>query len=172
VPLGHKEQLLVFDSAAVNDSWVQTDQVEIYRKQFAQARQLAKNQKTWFLTHRPLWAYIRKAQPIISNKTLQLASDNRLGAKVSLVLSGHLHILEHLLFGNQRPTQIVVGNSGDKLDPPMLDHLAGLQIAGMKVKSGRAAAQFGYALITRNHHCNQITYYSERGRKLWSQSVH
>jgi hypothetical protein len=78
---------------------------------------------------------------------LQAASQNMLPPGVKLVLAGHIHLFEFLSFAPPRPAQIVVGNSGTMLAPPVTTPPSGLTIAGARVTAGRVLRQFGYLTL-------------------------
>jgi Calcineurin-like phosphoesterase len=147
-------QLVVLDSAQADDFVAQPDEVDHYRAQFARVAELA-GPNTWLVHHRPLWAVgqsPREAGPaglFRTNPTLQAASDNRLPAGVQLVLSGHLHIWEALAFADERPPQMVVGNAGTNLDPPVSTALAGLDVGGTRIASGSTRHDWGFTTLER-----------------------
>lgn len=149
-------QLLMLDSAVASDTSVDPMQVAVYRQQFATLRELA-GARAFLLTHRPMWVFGHLGEEdgmevlFRDNPTLQAASDNDLPAGVEAVLSGHIHLFELLSFSFDipRPPQIVVGNSGTNLDPPITTPLAGLEIAGATVSIGAAIDEFGFVTLDR-----------------------
>lgn len=145
-------QLLMFDSSAADDTMVDPAQVTIYRAQFAEVERLA-GPRALFVTHRPMWVFghagVQNGQEVLfrSNPNLEAASENRLPAGVEAVLSGHVHLFELLGFEQDRPPQLVVGNSGTELDPAVTTPLAGLEIGGATVAVGETLDEFGFATL-------------------------
>lgn len=149
-------QLLVVDDSAVNDYEVEPAQVEEFKKQFAQVNAQAANAPSWILVHDPMYAFGHagekdgQEQLFQDQPTLQQATNNTFPETVQAFVSGHLHIFETLSFGQGRPPQLLVGNSGTLLDPPMTTPLKGLEIAGMNVEAGVSIDKFGYAAMYRS----------------------
>lgn len=145
-------QLLMLDSANADDIHESPQQVAIYRQQFETLRRLA-GPNAWLLTHRPLWAFGHLGEQNGSetlfrdNPNLQAASGNVLPGGVRLVLSGHIHLFEWLRFAGPRPPQVVAGNGGTLLDPPITTPLSGLQIAGLPVVAGTDWDAFGFLTL-------------------------
>ena len=85
-----------------------------------------------------------------TNPTLEAASDNRLPAGIQLVVSGHLHTWEALTFADGRPPQLVAGNAGTSLDPPITTPLAGLAVGATTVATGITRHEWGFTTFERN----------------------
>jgi hypothetical protein len=83
------------------------------------------------------------------DENLQAASHNELPASVGAVISGHLHLFEALGFDGGRAAQLIVGNGGTELDPPISTLLTGLDIAGATVAEGRSFDGYGYVTLER-----------------------
>jgi len=151
IPLGDL-QLLMLDTANVPDEGAPAESVVFYAAQFEALRQ-ADGGPAWLVMHRPIWGVgqpddARKgADPFQLNATLQAASNNDLGAHVRLVLSGHVHAFEALGFAAGRPPQLIVGQSGTSLDPPITSPIVGTEIAGAAVAHGIALARFGFTTL-------------------------
>jgi hypothetical protein len=131
--------LNVMDSADTDDTTAPADLVAIWAKQFEQLDSATETGHGWILTHRPIWGLDPKVvtgpgkkdttvsipegvQLVLagynsvdfpSNRTEQVASDNRALAGTDMILSGHVHLFTALDFGPKRPVQLVVGNGGD-----------------------------------------------------------
>jgi hypothetical protein len=155
IPLGPVD-LLVLDSAIANDFAEPPDQVAAFRAQFDIVRQLATDE-SWLLSHKPLYVFGHAGvqngveQLFIDQLVLQEASSNDFPPTIRLFIGGHIHLFENLSFGPSRPPQLVVGNSGTKLDPPATTPLPGLEIAGLEVASGVNLAKFGFVVLERHH---------------------
>jgi hypothetical protein len=159
VPLGDV-QLLMLDSSFVDDIELKPEQVAAYREQLMRLGAMAALNPTardnaWLLMHHPLWAFGHAGimngmeQLFQDNENLEAAARGTLPPATRLVLTGHIHLFEALDFDGARPAQLVVGNSGTALDPPVTTPLAGLEIDGMAVAAGTTLDQFGYLTIER-----------------------
>lgn len=131
--------LNIMDSADTDDVNAPADLVAIFTKQFEQLGSATETGHGWILTHRPIWGIDPKVvngpgkkdttaptpagvAPVIpgynavdfpSNRTEQVASDNRKLAGTDMILSGHVHLFTTLSFDPTRPVQLIVGNGGD-----------------------------------------------------------
>lgn len=148
-------QLLVLDDSAVDDYNIEPAQVTEYTRQFGLINGMAKG-ASWVLLHDPMYVFGHagdkdgKEQLFQDQPTLQQASNNSFPASEQAFIGGHLHLFEVLSFGEGRPPQLVVGNSGTLLDPPVTTPLTGLEIAGMPVAYGTMIDKFGFALMERS----------------------
>lgn len=148
-------RFIVLDSAAAKDPSAPPDLVRRYATQLATVRHLAAERgDAWLLSHRPVWVLGKERYPppdeFEANRTLQVASGNDLGPSISLVLSGHVHLLSYFAFANGRPPQLVVGTGGTRLDEPLARSFAERRIAGATVSSGGAIAAHGFLLLQRD----------------------
>jgi hypothetical protein len=109
----------------------------------------------WLVTHRPFWS----ANVLTSGdsfdgsdawqQTLRRALDGQFPDDVSLVLSGHLHEAQALSFDSERPSQIIVGNSGTHLGSnvvglPVAMEVDGEAATGWVSSLPSTTAAFGY----------------------------
>lgn len=149
VPLG-AQQLMVMDTSAANDASISKPQVEYFKQDFAL---LARQTKpTWLISHKPIWTAkildlrnIKHKQAYLNS--LQQASANKFNPNVQLILSGHIHTFQTLNFAG-RPAQIIVGNSGTRLEGVYTQpDLAGLKFTNATVKSGINIPEFGYLAL-------------------------
>jgi hypothetical protein len=132
--------LLVLDGAAADDFSAAPEKVAVYAAQLAGLLKTASS-PAWLLTHRPVWA---AAPGKLFNATLQAAIRGQIPPALDLVLSGHLHDFMSYEFGPERPAQLIVGDSGDKMlglgkAPPEID--------GIKVRKPFALERFGYFVL-------------------------
>lgn len=133
--------LWVVDSANACDAFVTPETIAFntaYAGQLAQIGAATPAEgTTWLVTHRPLWGVeeyeaetstgcTSENQYSCINQTLQKAVGQALGGKlpqgIGLLLAGHMHRFQSLTFASSdRPPQIIVGDSGVKLDrrPPI-----------------------------------------------------
>ncbi len=148
-------QIIVLDDSAVNDFAIEPDQLAVFQKQFQEINALAANTPTWIAMHDPMYVFGHigekdgKEQTFIDQLTLQQASNNMFPNTVQMFIGGHVHLFQVLSFDGTRPPQLVVGNSGTRLDKPVTTPLTEMEIAGMKPAYGTNAAQFGFVLLER-----------------------
>ena len=112
----------------------------------------------WLLTHRPFWtANVLSGGSTFDGSdawqlTLKKALDGKLPDNVSLVLSGHVHEAQALSFDSDRPSQIVVGNSGTRLDSNVISLPVAMEVDGQAATGWVSAlpsttAAFGYLSV-------------------------
>ena len=143
--------LMVFDSADADDTKPDPKKVAVYAAQFAQLLANAPAH-SWLLTHRPVWApgHGKDAGQTI-NQTLQAAIKGHIPAGLDMVVSGHVHDFTAYAFGPQRPSQLIAGVGGDRMDDLPSQKLVGVTIDGMKTTRGFALEQFGFFMMDRQH---------------------
>ena len=147
-------RILVLDSANACDAFAPDPTTKRYTTQFDTLQTLTADETTtWVMTHRPLWGVKKESETSgdttfsIINQTLQTAlRQTRRGAlpsAVTLSLCGHMHRYESLTFSDGRPPQVVIGNSGVKLDtkPPIGDFHTTVDSL---TAQGNATDQFGF----------------------------
>jgi hypothetical protein len=153
VPVGGVD-MIMFDSSGADDYEVQPAQVATYRDQFQQVRSLARG-ASWILTHDPIWGFghLRdqgdQEELFRDNMNLQQAAQGLLPAGLRLVLSGHIHLFQTLRFTDGGPGQLIVGNSGTKLDKKVTTPLPGLEIGGRTVAEGGVIDRWGFLVLER-----------------------
>jgi predicted phosphodiesterase len=155
VTLG-KQRLYVVDSADTEDDKAPPDKVALFRRQLAALRPRDESGAGWILTHRPFWGFtppgsgeIGESDEMPTNRTEQQAVKGDALAGVQMILSGHVHLFSASDFGGARPSQLIVGVSGDTRDGAE----PGLQARKVKI-AGLAAStevveQFGYLVLDR-----------------------
>lgn len=149
-------QLIVMDDSAVNDFEVEPDQLAVFKEQFVEVNALAEKATTWLLLHDPIYVFGHlgekdgQEQRFIDQLTLQQASNNTFPKSVQVLMGGHIHLFQVLSFGQERPPQLVVGNSGTLLDKAITTPLTGLEIANMQVAYGTMLDRFGFVLMERS----------------------
>jgi hypothetical protein len=147
-------RLIVVDNSAVDDYNIIPAQVAEFKRQFDLVNGMAQG-TSWLLMHDPMYVFGHAGEKegketlFQDQPTLQQASNNTFPASVQMFISGHIHLFEVLSFGEGRPPQLVVGNSGTLLDPPVTTPLTGLEIAGRQVGYGTMIDKFGFALLER-----------------------
>ena len=157
--LGDALRLVVLDSANACGQAGLTDHIATYRRQFDQLQALVGSgqaAQTWLVSHRPLWAVLKDtaAETMFPNYTLRQASGDRLPAPISLILSGHEHVLQSLTFREPGlPATLMVGTGGAELDNPanLPAHIADLPFdnGGPTIAVGVNVHDHGYLLMER-----------------------
>jgi len=128
VPIGHKTQVIVFDSSAVPKSTLLPNNPAFvkYQGELMQVGALAaansKGLNIW-ANHHPLLAFspVAGTTPTGGNPGLLSVMYATYGteyypAGIDLALHGHTHIFEALNFSTNHPATIMNGNGGDNLD--------------------------------------------------------
>lgn len=142
-------QLQVLDSSDADDLAAPAALVDGTRRDLAVLREVI-HSPAWLLTHRPVWSVRQDAGGVVTpTRTLQAAIGDGLEPAIHTVLSGHVHLLEHLAFAAQRPQQVVVGNGGAALAAEVRDPVAGTRIDGALVAQWDARHRFGYLVLQR-----------------------
>ena len=109
----------------------------------------------WIVTHHPFRGIskIDKRGPANAwegaNSTLLQALAGTDEARLTLMLSGHIHDFQIMNFGDGLAPQIVIGEGGAELDAEVPPQLAGLTTAGQTVVDGMSLGGFGYVVMDR-----------------------
>ncbi len=146
-------RLFVVDSADTDDRDAPDALVSAFDHEIAPAG--AKGVKSaWIVTHRPFWTVDRLAGFLIDGKvnaTERAAARQANLASVDLILAGHVHDFESMDFGRARPAQLIVGTSGDLLQPYPSGPLAGgrPQVDGLAARAF-SMGRFGYFVLDRD----------------------
>jgi hypothetical protein len=142
--------LLVFDDSDADDLKTTPDKVTAYSKQL-ETLLTGAPVHSWLLLHRPVWALAQgDLGSATINQTMQAAIRGHVPAGLDMVLSGHLHDFTSYEFGAARPSQLIVGDSGDTMLDLANVPLAGSEIDGMAVTKGFALERFGFFVLERN----------------------
>ncbi len=164
VPAGD-QNLLVMDTSEIPDDYgktpVQTT-VDRYAHEFTLMDGLTRNRdRVWLTTHRPFWAVAswtsNATQKIATtDATLQAAlaqsQDVGIPSSVDLLVAGHVHLFERLIFDDGRPSQLVFGGGGTELDPAITEALlssnpAVLSSLGVKPSDFTTVQDIDYGII-------------------------
>lgn len=142
--------LLVFDSADADDDRVRKPKLPLYKAQFHDLLAGAKPH-SWLLTHRPLWSHAQGNVPAgaETNATERAAIEGEVPPGLDMVMSGHVHDFATYDFGPTRPSQLVVGDSGDANDEISQRSAPGVEVGGMKLVRGMALRDYGYLVLDR-----------------------
>jgi hypothetical protein len=178
--LGDRLRLLVLDSADACDelSARSSDQVPVYRAQFAQLASLAASgttAQTWLIVHRPLWGILRDVagRSTVLNYTLEQASGNQLPAAISLVLSGHEHLFQAVTFVEPGVAPaLLVGTGGTELDDPtqVPERVENVPVSphGPTIDVAVTVHDHGYLLMENTGDAWTATFYDRFDRPLAS----
>ncbi len=147
--------LWVFDSANACDEHAANPLTKLYAEQFELLNNTDSANPIWMMTHRPIWGVETNKPKVFLNKMLQtaisLTTTGKLPESVTLSLSGHMHIYQTLTFppDTNRPPQIVIGNSGVKLDKSAIKGNFQSEIDKTKA-NGNATDKHGFLTIQYN----------------------
>ncbi len=134
--------VMVIDSSGLNPS--DPTQTTIFANQLGLLRTAKPN--TWLMLHHPFWA-IDSNDPETETLWTAWTQAGDATKAVSLLLTGHIHILEALSFTDNGVPQLVVGNGGTSMDKPSTEG-AGFVIGPRTVKSVAWDADFGFIAAT------------------------
>jgi hypothetical protein len=174
VPIGDL-RMGVLDSSDAADRKAGSQDVLYYQNQLGVLE--SGGSSKWILTHRPFWALYAtpSGQPGKMNVTLQDAARRNgmmmKGQPVELVLAGHIHLFEALSFQDPGPSQLVLGNGGTELNPPVpksaKPFYRDLPIDARKVKEATILKSFGFLTLEeeRNGSWNAISHAAD-GRTI------
>jgi hypothetical protein len=142
-------ELLMLDSASVKETEHDEKQIAKYAEELASIPV----ENAWVVVHHPFWGFEQVDGAVNSvvqfTWPLQEVWDKAAPKGVSMVVSGHIHTFEVVSFSNGRPIQLVAGDGGTNLVPPVRNSLNGSLIAGQAVAAGDSNGQFGYTLMTK-----------------------
>ncbi len=129
------ESVIVMDTSHIPEDYSSTPDeatVETFQKQFDEVNAMASG-SSWTATHRPFWAVSSytdsdgntalSAMDLTLQTAIAGSKGGELNRNIKMSLAGHIHQFEHLTFEDGRPTQIVAGAGGTKLDPPFTPEL-------------------------------------------------
>jgi len=135
-------RFIVLDSSAIEENDAEqaqmiTDQLKLY----------ASLEDAWLLLHHPFWGARSKT---VDTPTLWKAwSDAGAATKaVSLVLTGHTHLVEMLSFNDGGPPQAIIGNGGTSMAKPAESPSI---IGGRTVSAFAQDDHFGYIAATESN---------------------
>ena len=148
VSLGGGLQLIDFDSSGAPDNAYSPEVAPLHAA--LQALPSHASGSTWIVSHRPFWGLEGDLFGVTHELSQTLAqAAHGVALHVQAIVSGHAHLFEVLHFADGRPTQFVVGDSGDWLGEAPIK-VQGDAIDGTTVRSGYARKAFGFAMIDRD----------------------
>ncbi len=111
-----------------------------------------KLEHAWMVTHRPVWSVKGSATGEIQvlNAVEEAAWSIRRPAGIDLILAGHTHLWEMIGFDSKsgRPMQLVTGNSGTALVPPVKFDSNAPAVQDAAIKSFQKLETFGFTTLS------------------------
>jgi predicted phosphodiesterase len=125
-------------------------QTEIYTKAF-ETISTWKLPHAWLVTHKPVWSVKGGPDGVqVLNAVEETAWKLHRPQGIDLLLAGHTHTFEMIGFDakSNHAMQLVVGNSGTKLVPPLTYDGAAPAVVEAQIKNFRNIQDFGYTTLT------------------------
>lgn len=143
--------VIIMDTAAVGDVKTTPELNSEFARQFAKVAEMT-TPGSWLLTHKPVAGGIlrlNKAEHYVSYATVREAVDNTLPDGIQVVISGHIHLAEAVLFeaDSARPAQIIAGHGGTLLDPGETATFSGELLENPEVDAGLIGASYGWMTL-------------------------
>jgi len=158
--------LIVMDSSKASDFTAPKKEVAIYTKYFSDIKN-SKLQNLWLLTHKPVWSIADSNETIKPYSTLQKAIHKNLPEQLNLIFSGHIHRFQTLNFTNKRPTQIITGNGGTRLDTEIIETLVhSFFVENSKLGKDVITDHFGFLLLEQTADGWQAQEYNADGKTV------
>lgn len=164
--------LVVVDTAEAGDTQSSSELNRAYREQLSAVERLAKP-NSWLLTHKPIAGgvlLLDGREQVVTNATFQSIAASGLPSSIDLVISGHIHLAEALLFAESsgRPTQLITGNGGTRLDSGVDGVYAGAFLGDAALGAGIVAAEFGWLRIDFTDNRTSAQALDRDGRTLFT----
>jgi hypothetical protein len=134
--------VVVMDSSAAKDS--SKTQIPIFAGQLKLLQTAKAN--TWVMLHHPIWAD-DYGDAVTETLWTAWQDAGSATAAVSLLLTGHIHLLEAISFTDNGVPLVVAGNGGTALDPAPTN-APGLTVGNRVIKNFTANDQFGFITAT------------------------
>ncbi|KJV69559.1 calcineurin-like phosphoesterase family protein [Candidatus Neoehrlichia lotoris str. RAC413] len=159
----------IHDSSGINEVLFSKQDINNVRSGFLD--KLDDKLPTWLLTHRPLWSYADRMGIIYYGNLLQVkAFGNILPKNLLAIVSGHLHIGQTLIIrirdGKDVITQVIVGNSGTKLDNVKFLKIHDIKIGDFAANNVQSVEGFGFAIAQLNKNYSIIKYYNVENKEV------
>jgi Calcineurin-like phosphoesterase len=142
-------ELVMLDSSAVNATVPDEDQITEYTGQLLSMHP----QNAWLVDHHPFWGFtptLGGLPPVALSVPLEEAWKRANPTGYTMILSGHIHLFEFINLGAGRPDQLVIGDGGTSMEPPLKGTIGGVEIHGMTASMTDTEHQFGYTLFTKD----------------------
>ncbi|MCU1262523.1 MAG: metallophosphoesterase, partial [Bryobacterales bacterium] len=124
-------------------------EVEEYARQFQTISSWGVDH-AWLLSHRPVWSVKRGDEGAqVLNAALEAAWAKQRPSGVDLLLAGHTHVFEAIGFAPEsgHATQLVVGNSGTKLAPPLKFDPKDAEVVHAQIREFQKIQDFGFTTL-------------------------
>ena len=143
--------MLVMDTAMIGDTKSTPELDAEYARQFDVLASLT-TQGAWLLTHRPIAGGILRLsdrEQYVSYATVRNAVNNELPDGIEVVLSGHIHLAEALMFGADQSlqAQIIAGHGGTAMDDGETAAFSGELLGNPHLDAGLVGASFGWMTL-------------------------
>jgi hypothetical protein len=164
-----KFELVMLDSSPVLEDKLDTEQVREYSSELASIH--ATN--AWLVAHHPFWGFATdgEGKPYPISAPLEAAWDRTSPRGIHLVLAGHVHLFELLIFDHGRPPQLVAGDGGTALAIPIRASVDGSQVQGAKVVMSGSQHEYGYTVLNRGAAEWALSLKSRSGDVLFTYSI-
>jgi len=144
-------RLIVMDTAEAGDTKTTPELDAAFASQLATVESLAEP-GSWLLTHKPIAGGILDLdgrEQVVTNATFAAVAGGGLPEGLALVLAGHIHLAEALLFTENagRPTQLISGHGGTELDRGVDGTYDGAVLQDPELKVGLVATDFGWMAL-------------------------
>lgn len=145
-------RFVVMDTASAGDITTTAPLNDAYREQLQEVEKLA-GPGAWLLTHKPIGGavlYLDGKERFVETATIQQAVDNKLPVNISVVISGHIHLAEALIYDPDtgKPYQIVAGNGSTALDASVTGGYDGRVLGVEDLRLIHVAHEFGFFELT------------------------
>lgn len=163
--------MIVMDTAEAGDTKTTADLNETYAGQLTTMATLSKP-GSWLLTHKPVAGGILdlgNGEQLVDTATFAAISTHPLPDNLVLVVSGHIHLAEALVFAPQSgiPAQLISGNGGTELDRGISGVYEGAVLGNPSVALGIVDASSGWMTIQVADHEMTATALDARGREAF-----
>ena len=149
---------VVDDSTAIDTACAEADvrctaqfarEVDTYAAQFRTITEWNLDH-IWMLSHRPVWSVKKGGAGVqVLNAVLEASWARQRPQGVELLLAGHTHVFELIGFKPEsgHAMQLVVGNSGTKLAPPMVYNARNSEVRQAQIHEFRKLQDFGWTTL-------------------------
>ncbi|QXK92174.1 metallophosphoesterase [Neoehrlichia mikurensis] len=162
----------IYDSSNISEMLFSKQDIKNVRSRFL--NKLHHESPMWLLTHRPLWSYIERRNVPYYGSLLQVkAFSNLLPRNLLAIVSGHVHIgqILRMKMKDNIVTQIIVGNSGTKLDNVKLLKMHNVKIGNFIADSIQSVKNFGFTIVNVNTKYSHVKYYDVNNNEVYQLKI-
>jgi hypothetical protein len=192
VPIGKREQLIVFDSSkSSGKAYTPSDPAyQNYAKQMQRVTALANAvDASFFLSHHPILAFAPSDDGTsvkaggsggLQSAFRSVHPERLVPTNVNVLLHGHIHQFEAISFASEHPVSLIVGNSGSATEGRLPESIAlGTTLSpGIVIDNYAAHSDYGFATLDRVAHDGaggatrwRLTEFDVTGRALISCEI-